>query len=135
MASEAVNIDFDRQTGLTLTGWPAVLQSLREIFLSDYGLRVQREWFGSFVPRALGRTIDPELLVSLSSSIATSIDRFEPRFRVTQILPAKVTRAGQLRLEIDGEYLPRALLGDETVDGLKKVQVSFTLSDGTTEVV
>jgi len=134
--SEAVNTDIDRLTGLSLTGWPAVQQSLREIFVTDYGLRIMREWFGSFVPRALGRNITPELLLALTSSIATSIDRFEPRFYITSIIPADVTRNGYLALQIEGEYRPRALLGDTSSAGLKKVTITVATQSGQlTEVI
>ena len=128
--TEAVNIDFDRLTGLALVGWPAVAQSLREIFVTDYGLRVQREWFGSFVPRALGRTISAELVMALSSSIATSIDRFEPRFHVVKIVPTSANRLGILGLEVEGEYRPGALLGDDTGFGLKKITVGVATQTG-----
>ena len=119
--SDAINIDYDRHTGENVVGWAAVEVSLREIFLTDYGSRVMREWFGSFVPRVLGRNVTAEVLLPLQLSIATSIELFEPRFKVTSVTPTDVDRLGQMSLEIVGEYRPRALLGDNRSSGFRRV--------------
>lgn len=126
---DAMNVDFDRSSGETLVGWPAVAQNIREGLLTDFGTRVMREHFGSLVPRALGRNITPDTMLALTASIAAFLDVFEPRFRVTKALPTNLTRSGVVQIEIRGEYLPRALLGDETGNGLKQVTVQLAGSD------
>ena len=122
---DALNVDFDRSTGETLVGWPAVAQDIREGLLTDFGTRIAREHFGSLVPRALGRNVTPDTMLALTASIAAFLDVFEPRFRVTKALPVKFDRSGIVQIEIRGEYLPRALLGDETGSGLKQVTVQL----------
>lgn len=126
---DALNVDFDRSTGETLVGWPAVAQNIREGLLTDFGTRVMREHFGSLVPRALGRSVTPETMLALTASIAAFLDVFEPRFRVTKALPTKFDRSGVVQVEIRGEYLPRALLGDDTGNGLQQVTVQLAGAD------
>ncbi len=122
---DALNVDFDRSSGETLVGWPAVAQNIREGLLTDFGTRVMREHFGSLVPRALGRNVTPDTMLALTASIAAFLDVFEPRFRVTKAKPTKFDRSGVVQIEIQGEYLPRALLGDETGNGLQQVVVQL----------
>jgi len=123
---DVFNVDFDRSTGETLVGWPAVAQSIREGLLTDFGSRVMREYFGSLVPRSLGESATPDVLLSLSASIASFIDVFEPRFRVSKAVPVGVDRLGVVQVEIHGEYVPRALLGDEAGAGLQQVVVKLS---------
>lgn len=122
---DALNVDFDRSSGETLVGWPAVAQNIREGLLTDFGTRVMREHFGSLVPRALGRNVTPDTMLALTASIAAFLDVFEPRFRVTKAKPTNFDRMGVVQIEIQGEYLPRALLGDETGNGLQQVVVQL----------
>jgi uncharacterized protein len=130
---DTLNVDFDRDTGQTLIGWDAVAQNIREGFLTDFGARVMREYYGSLVPRALGRSINAETLIALTASIAAFLDIFEPRFKVTRCQPVEATRLGQVRIIIEGEYRPRALLGDQTGRGNRKLTAQ--LSGRTFEVL
>lgn len=120
---DALNVDFDRQSGETIVGWPAVAQNIREGLLTDFGTRVMREYFGSLVPRALGRNVTPDTMLALTASIAAFLDVFEPRFRVTKAFPTRFDRMGVVQIEVRGEYRPRALMGDDTGNGLKHVVV------------
>lgn len=125
----SMNVDFDRSTGETLVGWPAVAQNIREGLLTDFGTRIMREYFGSLVPRALGQPMTEETLLGLAASITAFLDVFEPRFAVTKVTPTSVSRDGSVQIEISGEYRPRALLGDDQSSGLQKVFVSLAGSD------
>lgn len=129
---DALNVDFDRSTGETLHGWNAVAQNIREGLLTDFGVRISREFFGSLVPRALGRNMTQDTILALTASIAAFLDVFEPRFKVTRAMPVNLTRLGALQIEIEGEYRPRALLGDDTGTGRQKVIVQ--LANGEFEV-
>lgn len=129
---DTLNVGFDRTTGETLYGWPAVAQDIREGLLTDFGVRIVREYFGSLVPRALGRNMTPDTMLALTASIAAFLDVFEPRFKVTRATPVNLTRLGALQIEIEGEYRPRALLGDDTGTGRQKVIVQ--LANGEFEV-
>ncbi len=49
------SVGLNAETGSILTGWPHVIQSLRDIFDTRFGTRIMREWYASFVPNLLGR--------------------------------------------------------------------------------
>ena len=132
VGTDILNVDFDRDTGETLYGWAAVAQGVREGLLTDFGVRIMREYFGSLVPRALGRNMTPDTLLALTASISAHLDLFEPRFKVTRVMPTNLTRLGVLKIEIEGEYRPRALLGDDKGAGREKVIVQ--LANGEIEV-
>lgn len=121
-----LNVDFDRLTGEVIMGWQAVEQSVNEALRTDFGRRVMREYYGSLVPRALGRSMNEETIIGLTASIAAVLDAFEPRFAVSQTYPAKATRLGGLSIEIEGQYRPLALYGDGSSFGLRRV--GFSLS-------
>lgn len=116
------SVGLDRETGSIITGWDHVVQSLQDIFLTNFGERTMREWYGSNVPVLLGqRNIVPKEIIDYFAELLAPIEQWEPRFRVTQIVPVKVTRDGQFHFYLDGEYRPRATFGDFTVEGSKRV--------------
>lgn len=120
----APSIDIDAGTGADVAGWPHVLQCLEEIFKTRFGERVMREWFGSMVPAFLGENMNEQTIVPFFTAVASAIEQWEPRYRVTRIIPESVGRDGRLRVEIEGEYRPRALLGDFTAEGAKRVVIA-----------
>jgi phage baseplate assembly protein W len=108
----------DRRTGQVLTGWPHVEQSLQVIFTTQFGERVMRRWFGSDVLALLGRNMTNATILRFWSAICTTIDLWEPRFRVTKIMPygsAMNLRIGKIGFAIVGVYYPRGHLGDYSV--------------------
>ena len=125
MASIPVNpsVGINAETGGTVSGWAHVEQSLRDIFFTRFGERIMREWYGSFVPDLLGRNITPDEVTPFFAALASAIEQWEPRFRVTQLTPVAVTRAGSLQIYISGEYRPRACFGDYTVEGARRVEL------------
>ena len=64
---DTLNIGFDPMTGENLYGWSAVAQDISEGMLTDFGVRIAREYFGSLVPRALGQNITTDLMLTLLS--------------------------------------------------------------------
>jgi phage baseplate assembly protein W len=123
------SVGFDATTGGILTGWEHVVQSLQDIFDTRFGSRIMREWYGSFVPNLLGRLVTPEEVVPYFAAITSAIEQWEPRFRVTQIQVVKVTRDGQLHVFLDGEYRPRAVYGDFSVAGARRLD-AYANPDG-----
>lgn len=115
------SIGINAASGRTLIGWDHVLQSLSDIFTTGFGERVIREWYGSFVPHLLGRLITPEEVTPFFVAITSAIEQWEPRYRVSEIKVLKATRDGALHFYIDGEYRPRAVFGDFTVEGARRV--------------
>ena len=123
------SVGLNASTGGILTGWEHVIQSLRDIFDTRFGSRVMREWYGSFVPNLLGRLITPQEVTPFFAAITSAVEQWEPRFRVTQVQVIKVTRDGQLHVFLDGEYRPRAVYGDFTVEGARRLD-AYANPDG-----
>ena len=115
------SVGLDATSGLVLTGWDHVLQSLSDIFTTGFGERIIREWHGSFVPSLLGRLITPQEVTPFFVAITSAIEQWEPRYRVSEIKVLKANREGALHFYLDGEYRPRAVYGDFTVEGARRV--------------
>lgn len=118
------SIDIDAVSGVDIVAWPHVLQSIQQILTTRFGERVMREWFGSAVPNLLGENLTTKTVVAFFSAVCAAIDQWEPRFRVIRIIPESVGRDGRLRVQIEGEYRPRALLGDFTPEGARRVTIA-----------
>jgi phage baseplate assembly protein W len=119
-------VGIDAMTGANLRGWPHVVQSLRDMFLTRFGSRLMREWYGSFVPEALGRQINRQEMLPVMASITSAIEQWEPRFTVDSIsLDGSDARTGRLQVTISGLYRPRALVGDDTPEGSRKIVVTL----------
>lgn len=123
------SVGLNAATGGTISGWDHVVQSLQDIFYTRFGTRVMREWYGSFVPNILGRLITPQEVTPFFVAVTSAIEQWEPRYRVTQIQVVKVTREGALHFFLDGEYRPRAVFGDYTVEGARRVD-AYANPDG-----
>ncbi len=119
-----IGVGIDAMTGASLSGWPHVVQSLRDIFLTRFGSRIMREWYGSFLPDALGRLINRTEMLPVMASMTSAIEQWEPRFLVDSItVDTDEARTGALSVTILGTYRPRALVGDMTPEGSKKLVV------------
>ena len=106
-----------------------MVQSLQDIFTTRFGSRVMREWYGSFVPHLMGRTISPNEVTPFFAAVTSAIEQFEPRYRVTRIKVVEVTRTGALHVFLEGEYRPRAMFGDYTVEGARRID-AYANPDG-----
>ena len=123
------SVGLNAATGGILTGWPHVVQSLQDIFTTRFGTRVMREWYGSFVPNLLGRNITPNEVTPWFVAVTSAIEQWEPRYRITRIQVLEVTRDGQLHFFMEGEYRPRAVFGDFTVEGARRLD-AYANPDG-----
>jgi phage baseplate assembly protein W len=117
------SIDIDAETGEDISGWPHVLQSIQDFFITSFAERVMREWYGSAVPRFLGENLTVSTVVPFFAAMASAIEQWEPRYRLTRVVPESVGRDGKLRVYMEGEFRPRALLGDFTPEGARRITV------------
>lgn len=111
----------NRETGAAIDGWAHVLQSIEVIFTTRIGERVMRRHFGSAGPALIGRAMTANQVFVYFYVIMWTLERWEPRFKITQILPsasAEEARLGHMNFEIHGEYRPRGHLGDPTPEGV-----------------
>ena len=117
----------NRFTGRPLSDWPHVVQSILVILSTRIGDRVMRRSFGSAIPGLLGRNLVPATLLRFYTAIAIAIELWEPRFRVRRFEypdaenSANDLRQGRLGIRMIGDYRPRALSGDMTVETVKTV--------------
>lgn len=117
------SIDMDAGSGGNISGWPHVLQCMADFFATSFGERVMREWYGSAVPRILGEPLNTQTVVPFFAAVSSAIEQWEPRFRVLRVVPEGVGRDGRLRVLVEGEYRPRALLGDFTPEGVRRMTI------------
>jgi uncharacterized protein len=100
-------------TGKHITGWAHVQQSIRIILTTLVGSRVMRRDVGSDVPRLIDAPMTDTVILAVYVAVATALDRWEPRFRLTQVeFTGSIT--GQLDLVLTGIWMPRGHLGDTT---------------------
>lgn len=119
----------DRYTGKPLSGWDHTVQSIITILTTRIGERVMRRSFGSAVPGILGQNLVPSTVLRFYMAIAIAIELWEPRYRVRKFEYPENTngpdnlRQGQIGIRMVGDYRPRALEGDFTVEAVKTVTV------------
>jgi uncharacterized protein len=114
-----VRVGMNRFTGEIMIGWPHVQQSMALIFMTRFHERILRRWVGSFVPHLLGESAVPRIITRFFWAIASAIDLWEPCYRIKRVLiPPTVTddtiRLGNWEFDVQGVYMPRALVGDFT---------------------
>ena len=117
------SLDFNVDTGADIGGWDHVLQSINDLFATRFGERVMREFYGSIVPNFLGENLTTETVVRFFSAVSSAIEIWEPRYRIVHVIPTGVGRDGRLQVITEGAYRPRALLGDNTVAGNRRITV------------
>lgn len=119
----------DRFTGKPLSGWLHTYQSIETILSTRLGERVMRRNFGSAVPGILGKNLVPSTMLKFFMAITIAIELWEPRFRVRRFeYPEDQNgpdnmRQGKIGIKLIGDYRPRALEGDFTVEAVKTVEL------------
>ena len=99
-----------------------MVQSLRVIFTTRIGSLVMCRLFGSAVPGLLGKNLEPSTIARFYAAIIIAVELWEPRFRVRRIVypvdqnSEEKLRQGQFGFKLEGDYRPRALQGDFTVE-------------------
>lgn len=121
----------DRATGRSLDGWDHLKQSIAVILTTRIGERIMRRTFGSDVPRLLGEPLVPRTVLRFFTAIIVAIELYEPRYRITRVRTAAGqndadrARLGRLGIAIEGEYRPRAHLGDFTPESAPLNQIEL----------
>lgn len=123
--------DFDRYTGAPIDNLTSAFQSLEILFTTRLASVVMLREFGAGIIEMLGRRILPPLFAMFIQLVGTSIDLWEPRFKVRRITPrASVDelRQGIMKIEIEVDYRPRGHLGDPTVERRLNFPMTFQRS-------
>ena len=123
----AFSTGIDRETGKPLSDWDHTVQSILVILSTHFGERVMRRIFGSAVPRVLGKNLVPDTMLKFYMAVAVAIELWEPRFRVRRFeYPGRQNspedmRQGRIGIRLIGDYMPRALEKDFTVEAIRTV--------------
>lgn len=91
-------------TGKPVSGVEHLRQSVADILSTPIGSRVMRRDYGSNIPALVDQPDNPATQVRVYAAAATALMRWEPRLRL-QKLRASRNRAGQLVLDVQGQYL------------------------------
>lgn len=91
-------------TGQALSGVDHLRQSVADILTTPIGSRVMRRDYGSDLPALIDQPDNAATQVRVYAAAATALMRWEPRLRL-QKLRASRNRAGQLVLDVQGQYL------------------------------
>ena len=98
--------------GSPLSDWDHVRQSVAKILTTPLGRRVMRRDFGSNIPDLIDAKMIQRNILALYVAAAAAIDKWEPRFRVTQARIEELSATGLVRLDLVGVYFPRGHVGD-----------------------
>lgn len=103
------------ETGKHLDGIAHLRQSIRDILTTPIGSRVMRREYGSRLPELVDAPINRDTITELYAATAEAIERWEPRFEVTQVMIVGA-QPGRVELDLIGNYLPD---GEKiTLDGI-----------------
>ena len=106
-------MDLNHHTGGSVEGWAHVVQSIETILVTRLNTRVFARAFGSDVPALVDAPMNDVNVMALYVSIAEAIERWEPRFELTDI-QLQAGHNGVISIELSGTYRPNAHLGDLT---------------------
>ncbi|MCP3965122.1 MAG: phage baseplate protein [Lentisphaerae bacterium] len=96
----------DHTTGRYLSGLNHLKQSITDILTTPIGTRVMRREYGSRLPRLVDAPLNSSTLVDLYSATAEALQRWEPRFKLTEVTTNTASASAQVELILTGEYLP-----------------------------
>ena len=123
----------DRQTGVSLEGWPHCVQSIQVILTTAVGALLMARDFGSDVPLLVDRPMSGPSIMRVWMAAAEALRREEPGFRLRRIGVDRASPDGELALKIAGDFYPNALDGDfTTVENGRNALVAIP---GTTAVI
>lgn len=117
-------MDLSDRTGTALDGWASVQQSIATVLATRLETRVFRRDFGSDLGTLIDAPMNDETTLALYVAVAEALDRWEPRFALTEISLVP-DASGVVRMELHGSYLPRAHMGNDTPveDGTRAVRL------------
>ena len=105
----------NRVTGDVLDGWRHLEQSLWDLFTTPIGTRVMRRDYGSDVPNLIDRPQGIDTVLEVTMAFGEALEKWEPRFRLSQVLIEDANPDGTFQLFVRGDYYPRGHLGDFTI--------------------
>lgn len=111
----ADSIGVNAETGLPLTDWDHVQQSITKILTTRIGSRVMRRDFGSELSELIDRKMTQRNILAAFAECAIAIARWEPRFKLHRAMVTEAGVAGRISFELYGVYYPRGHLNDFSI--------------------
>lgn len=96
----------NRTTGLAITGMDHLKQSVVDILTTPLGTRLARRTYGSLLPDLVDQPDNQLTRLRMYAATASALMRWEPRLRVTRVQLTSGPAAGQVTLDLTGEYVP-----------------------------
>ena len=96
----------NRTTGQAIDGMQHFKQSVADILTTPLGTRIARRTYGSLLPDLVDQPDNPLTRLRMYAATASALMRWEPRLRVTRVQLASGPAAGQVTLELTGEFVP-----------------------------
>lgn len=119
-------VGVNRHTLQVQSNFDNALQAVEVIISTRLYSRVMRRSFGGGIAEILGRAMSPGLMGLFQQLLATSIDLWEPRFRVRRVTfegSLDAVRLGNAGVSIEVDWRPNALRGDFRVSGSKQFRL------------
>lgn len=96
----------NRTTGLAITGMDHLKQSVVDILTTPLGTRLARRTYGSLLSDLVDQPDNQLTRLRMYAATASALMRWEPRLRVTRVQLTSGPAAGQVTLDLTGEYVP-----------------------------
>ena len=101
----AADTGMHRATGAALQGIEHLRQSITDILTTPLGTRLQRRSYGSLLPELIDHPDNGVTRLRMMAATAGALMRWEPRLRISRVQLTSGHEAGQLTLDLAGEYL------------------------------
>ena len=121
----------DAVTGRLITGWPWVAQSATRILTTAHFEEVMRPHVGSNARQLFGQLANLSTAQRFRWTVATALLLFVPNLRPTAIVELAQDRTGSTDWAAEGDYRPRAHLGDPTSAGRRSLDLVPSARGGT----
>lgn len=92
-------------TGKAIEGVEHLRQSIQDILTTPIGSRVMLRDYGSALPELIDQPMNGSTRMKLFGAVATALQRWEPRIRLTQVGIASGAHAGAFVLTLVGQRL------------------------------
>lgn len=120
----------DAETGRLVIGWPWVVHSATRVLTTAYFEEVMRPHVGSNARQLFGELANLRTAQRFRWAVGVALLMFVPNLRPSAIQQLILDRTGSTDWVVEGDYLPRAHLGDPTSAGRRSLDLVPTVRGG-----